>query len=56
MVLRGKRITLNACIRLKENKWPGYTAQKTKKSKTKERRKEEMKIKVEFDEIESNQQ
>lgn len=52
VVLRGKFITLNGCIRLNKSKWAIYTTQETKngKSKTKDRRKE--KIKMELDEIE----
>ena len=51
MVLRGKFITLNGCVRLKKSKWAIYTTQETKiKSKTKDRRKE--KIKMELDELE----
>lgn len=42
-------MTLNGCVRLKKSKWAIYTTQETK-SKTKDRRRE--KIKMELDEIE----
>lgn len=56
-MLRGKFITLNACIRLKKINEPDIQFKKLKKggSKTKERRKgDEIKIKIEYGEIENN--
>lgn len=56
-MLRGKFITLNTCVRLKKINEPNiqFKTKKKGESKTKERRKIE-EIKIEFGEIENNQQ